>query len=217
MDVPIPLALGPNTADRFLMDPKRLGFYAARYTVAAKMLYGKQSILDVGCGDGLFVPTFLHDSKAKRVVGIDFDAELIAYANNTLLPAVHRSRPELDRDALIFQQSDFMEDNFSGYEGVACMDCIEHVEPDDSVEFVRRIKVSLKLHGMAIIGTPNRFAEHLGSPHSRTGHINSHSPDELRQALLRWFDNVALLGMNDGTLNVGHEHLWHYVIGVATV
>jgi hypothetical protein len=30
----------------------------------------------------------------------------------------------------------------------------------------------------------------------------------------REFRNVFMFGLNDGTLNVGHENLWHYIIGI---
>lgn len=215
MDVPVQLLLGPNTSDRFLMDPKRLGFYAARYTFAAKMLRGCGSILDVGCGDGLFTTTFLHDTKATTITGIDFDPELIAYANNVLLPAVHRARPDMTRDSLTFRCADFLGDEKLGeHDAVASMDCIEHVDPDQSHVFIERMHDALVYGGIGIIGTPNKYAEHLGSPHSRTGHINSMTPQDLREAMEREFARVFLFGLNDGTVNVGHEQLWHYVVGV---
>ena len=215
MDVPVQLLLGPNTSDRFLMDPKRIGFYALRYTFAAKMLRNCTSILDIGCGDGLMTTTFLHDTKAQTVLGIDFDPELIAYANNVLLPAVHRARPNLSRDSLTFRCGDFLNEEVGEYDAVVSMDCIEHIDPDQSHVFIERMHDALSYGGVAIIGTPNKYAEHLGSPHSRTGHINSMTPEDLRTAMEKEFPRVFMLGLNDGTLNVGHEHLWHYVIGVA--
>lgn len=216
MDVSVTLPLGPNTADRFLMDPKRLGFYAARYTFAAKMLHGCKSILDVGCGDGFFSTTLVHDTGAN-VTGIDFDPELITYANNVLAPAFRLARKDAP-PTLDFWCTDFLSDELlERYDGAVSMDCIEHIEPDETGDFIKRMHQSLVRGGVAIIGTPNQHAEALGSPHSRTGHINLFTPARLRKAMQREFRNVFMFGMNDGTLNVGHENLWHYVIGVGCV
>jgi hypothetical protein len=39
----IDLPLGPNSADRYLFDPKRFAFFLSRYKFAAKMLKGCRS------------------------------------------------------------------------------------------------------------------------------------------------------------------------------
>jgi hypothetical protein len=46
------------------------------------------------------------------------------------------------------------------------------------------------------------------------GHINNFTPQRLRDDLRKYFSAVFMFGMNDATLNVGHDHLWHYVIGI---
>ena len=44
--------LGPHTSSAFSLDPKHLVFTLSRYKFVAKMLSGRESALEVGCGDG---------------------------------------------------------------------------------------------------------------------------------------------------------------------
>lgn len=215
MDTAGTLPLGPNTFDRFIHDPKRLGFYSARYSFAAKMLQGCGTIIDIGCGDGFFDLTLLTDTDAHWVLGVDFDEALIRYAAETLLPAFNAANPNRS-DRVDFMHADFLSPNgpFQGWDGAVSMDCIEHIEPDDAPSFIQRMAAALSPNGVAVIGTPNQYASHFASPHSKVGHINLYTPDRLREAMQVEFPRVFMFGMNDGTLNMGHEQLWHYVIGV---
>lgn len=47
-----PVHLGVMSSETWRRDPKRLGFVLARYKFVSKMLRGKQTVLEVGCGDG---------------------------------------------------------------------------------------------------------------------------------------------------------------------
>lgn len=211
-DVPVSLRLGPNTVDRFLLDPKRLGFYAARYTFAAKMLRDSAAIVDVGCGDGFFTTTFLSDTKAVDILGIDFDEDLIRYASIDLMAALTQARTDSER--IDFRHADFFENGATGFDGLCCMDCIEHIDPERSNTFVRRLAAALNHDGVAVVGTPNEYAAHLGSPHSKLGHVNNFTPERLRTEMKVHFSTVFMFGLNDSTLHVGHEHLWHYIIAI---
>lgn len=215
-DVKVSLKLGPNTADRYAGDPKRLAFFLYRYAIAAKLLHDKSSILDVGCGDGFGLSTFLQDTAARGIVGMDFDESLIRYAKCELLPALHIARGA-DASRLSFTHGDFLETNHRNWAGIVSLDCIEHIDPNCSQEFLDKIGDALPRGGMAVVGTPNEHAAHLGSAHSRLGHINNFTPDRLREEMKHaGFSNVILMGLNDCTINMGHPSLWHYILGVGT-
>lgn len=215
LDTPVSLRLGPNTVDRFLGDPKRLSFMFARYAFAAKMLQGCESILEVGCGDGLGTLTFLSDTRASDILGVDFDEDLIRYALSDLMPAVSKARPD-EAPRVTFLHADFLSWNFPTFFAGACsLDCIEHIDPAESHAFLGQLADALSPRGIAVIGTPNEYAAHLGSAHSQVGHINNFTPARLRAELGAHFQTVFLFGLNDATLHVGHEHLWHYILAVA--
>src|SRR5450755_3871811 len=52
-------------------DPRRIAFFLARYKFVSKMLRGKKSALEVGCGDAF--GTRIVRQEVPRVVAIDFD------------------------------------------------------------------------------------------------------------------------------------------------
>lgn len=209
-------ALGPNTLDRWINDPKRLGFMLARYKFAAKMLSQCNSILEVGCGDGFGSVTFLSDTKAQRIVCLDYYAPLIEHARNDLYPALVKARPK-DAHRISFGTRDFF--NGSGqrnqFEGLVSLDCIEHIDPKRSYEFIGRMADSLVDHGIAVVGTPNALAAQYASPHSKIGHVNLLSPDQLREELSKKFKTVFLFSMNDELVHCGFDKLGHYILAVA--
>src|SRR3989344_7696523 len=69
------ISLGPWTSYSLLNDPKHMCFVLSRYKFCAKILEGKESILEIGCGDGFGIPIIAQ--QAKFVLGIDTDARLI--------------------------------------------------------------------------------------------------------------------------------------------
>ncbi|MDE7185638.1 MAG: hypothetical protein K2O40_14525 [Lachnospiraceae bacterium] len=50
------LKLGSWTSESMTHDPRHLAFVLSRYKFVAKMLEGKNSVLEVGCGDGFGIP-----------------------------------------------------------------------------------------------------------------------------------------------------------------
>lgn len=75
--------LGPHSSYEWNNSRRQLLFTAARYKFAMKMignLYesNKKEILDLGCSDGF--GTYYVAEYAKKVLGVDFDAEAIEFA-----------------------------------------------------------------------------------------------------------------------------------------
>jgi len=212
LDTGTKITLGPNTADRYLTDPKRLVFFLSRYKFAAKMLKNATAIVDIGCGDGFGTNTFIADTKAS-VKGIDFDAELIAHANGLQLELT-RLYPEKGA-RLSFVNGDLLSMvTAPAYDGLSCMDVIEHIEPSRVADFVRNVGGLLKDKGVAVIGTPNLHAKQYASPHSEIGHINDYDPIRLYDELRKEFSVVLQFSMNDEMVHTGFDKLAHYLVAV---
>jgi cyclopropane fatty-acyl-phospholipid synthase-like methyltransferase len=210
----IDLMWGPTDVDRFLFDPKRIAFFMSRYKFAAKMLRDCGSILDVGCGSGMGTLTFLSDTSAERVRGVDFERRVIDHANGHMLLALKEARPA-DAKKLEFLCRDFMGDAPSGiFDGVCSLDVIEHIEPERSHEFIGRISDALTDRGVAVIGTPSLAGSQYASVHSQIGHINLYDHDRFRKELGREFSRVFLFSMNDEIVHTGFDKLAHYLIAV---
>ena len=69
------LTLGPWTSYSVSNDPKHLVFTLGRYKFCAKMLEGRDSVIDVGPGDGIGLP--LIAQSVKQVYADDWDERLI--------------------------------------------------------------------------------------------------------------------------------------------
>src|SRR5262249_52865527 len=63
-------------------DPRRISFFLARYKFVSKMLRGKQSALEVGCGDAF--GTRIVCQEVPRVVAVDFDPIFVRDVNDRM-------------------------------------------------------------------------------------------------------------------------------------
>jgi 2-polyprenyl-3-methyl-5-hydroxy-6-metoxy-1,4-benzoquinol methylase len=210
-----PLLWGPTDVDRFILDPKRIAFFMARYKFAAKMLRDCSSIIDVGCGSGMGTLTYLSDTGAKHVLGVDFEQVVIDHAVNHLCAAVQKLRPE-DVERLTFACRDFSAGPYARgvHDGLSCMDVIEHVEPEKAWQFIQRIAATLTDNGIAVIGTPSLAGSAYASAHSQIGHINLYDPDRFRAELGQHFRHVFLFSMNDEIVHTGFDKMAHYLMAL---
>src|SRR5687768_15744146 len=63
-----PVILGPYTSHIWRTDPRHLGFLLARYKFVAKMLEGKNQVIEVGCGDCFGIPVVLQTVKSVHAI-----------------------------------------------------------------------------------------------------------------------------------------------------
>jgi 2-polyprenyl-3-methyl-5-hydroxy-6-metoxy-1,4-benzoquinol methylase len=209
-----PLRWGPTNVDRYIGDPKRIAFFMARYKFAGKMMRDCESVLDVGCGDGMGTIGFLNETKAQSIVGVDFEPESINYAWNDMLPALRALRPN-DAGRVEFFHSDFMEWAASQpFDGVVCLDVIEHIERAAAPAFIAKMADHLSGHGVCVVGTPSLAGEQFASVHSRAGHINLYDPARLHDELAKQFARVFMFSMNDEIVHTGFDKLAHYLMAV---
>lgn len=209
------LSLGPNSTDRYLFDPKRLAFFLSRYKFAAKMLKRCRSIVDVGCGDGMGTLTYLSDTVAERVQGVDFDERLIAHANDVLRSTLEKGSPERAAK-LSFIQHDVLAGDIpnASFEGLSNLDVIEHIEQELEHDFLSRLAGCLVPSGVAVIGTPNDYARIYASKESEIGHINNYSPQRFQETLEKHFGRVFMFSMNDEVVHTGFDKLSHYLLAL---
>lgn len=214
LDSKVKLTMGPNSVDRYLGDPKRYGFMLARYAVAAKIVKSCSTILDVGCGSGDGTLTFLSDTKAHFVWGVDYDKELIDFARAELWTAADKARGDAHR--LHFSHGDFVKDRptHDHVEAVVSLDCIEHIDAADTPAFLSKIADILTPDGLAVIGTPNENAAKYASAHSACGHINNFTPERLEQEMSNHFSRVIMISMNDSVAHFGFLPMAHYIIAI---
>ena len=198
------VTLGPYNAQPLIYDTKHLAFTFSRYKFAGKMLRKCQHIIEMGCGEGLGTLTFLSETKAK-ITGIDFDLEQLKYAQ-TLLPFVNERIKFIYHDIIstpyITEPAD----------GIVCLDVVEHIHPLEEETFWRNSLSCLKKGGLAVIGTPNKYAAQFASVQSNAGHINLFEPDRLVETMEQYFSHVFIFSMNDEVIHTGYNKLAHYLL-----
>lgn len=147
-----------------MKDPKHFGFTLSRYKFAAKMLKGCRRIIEIGCGEGVGALMLLAETSAA-IEALDFDECQIGYAKKNILPYA--------KDRIEFICHDMVSRPYGGMmvDGFVCIDVMEHVHYREEDKFLRNCASSVEDGGVAVFGTPNKFAEKCASVRSKKGHI----------------------------------------------
>jgi 2-polyprenyl-3-methyl-5-hydroxy-6-metoxy-1,4-benzoquinol methylase len=200
-----PVQLGPMTGDTWRTDPRRLTFLLARYKFVSKMLAGKASVLEIGCGDGFGMRLVLQT--VERGFGYDFDPLFVEWAQKTA---------QREGIAAEFAVGDITESAPPGkFAAAYSLDVIEHIEPAFEHKFVSNIAAALDPDGVCIIGTPNVTSAPYASEPSRIGHINLKSAESLTESLSAVFQHVFMFSMNDEVVHTGYAPMAHYLFALA--
>jgi SAM-dependent methyltransferase len=194
------LSLGRYTADDYINNPKHIAFVASRYKFCAKLLAGMDTVIEIGCGDGFGSP----------IVASEVGCLICTDINPPMLEDI-RKRHVFLKNAT-YELFEFREQSYRPQaDAIFLVDVIEHIFSHEEAAFMSNIAASLKMHGTALIGTPNKTAEQYASEWSRQGHVNLKTHKELRDLGLKYFHNVFMFGMNDEVLHTGYPPMCHYL------
>jgi 2-polyprenyl-3-methyl-5-hydroxy-6-metoxy-1,4-benzoquinol methylase len=195
--------LGLMTNQVWHDDPKRLVFSLARYKFVAKMLGGRQRVLEVGCGDGFASRIVQQD--VKHLTISDFDPVFVADAKA-------RATRRWPADAVVL---DILSEPPAGrFDAAYSLDVLEHIPAEREDTFLSNIASALEDHGVLIIGMPSLESQAYASPPSREGHINCKRGPELKKVLERHFHNVFMFSMNDEVVHTGFFPMAHYLLAL---
>jgi len=197
------ILLGPWTSYSMLNDPKHMCFVLARYKFCAKMMEGKDAILEIGCGDGFGLPIVAQN--AKRVLGIDVDDRLINGNSERLRDIKNIQFEKIDICKIVPKRQ---------FDAAFSIDVIEHLDPHLEKPFMSNTVKCLKKDGICIIGTPNVTANKYATDRSRIQHINLKGHKELREILNKYFINGFLFSMNDEVVHTGYYPMAHYLFAI---
>jgi len=197
--------LGVEKNGNWQTDPRRLVFVLSRYKFVSKMLSGRQSVLEVGCGDAWPVRIVLQE--VARLHAIDIDPIFVEDAQAGMTPrwpftaAVH--------------------DMLSGplpaqFDAAYSLDVIEHIAAEHEDTFVRNIADSLLPHGVLLVGMPSLESQQYASALSKAGHVNCKSAKDFRALLGRHFHNVFVFSMNDEVVHTGFYPMAQYLFALCT-
>ncbi|HZD26362.1 MAG TPA: class I SAM-dependent methyltransferase [Alphaproteobacteria bacterium] len=196
-------SLGVMTNQVWRDDPRRLAITLSRYKFVAKMLSGKQSAVEVGCGDG-FGGRIVQQEVGELTL-LDIDPVFIADIERRMHP--HWPLKAAVHDML---QGPYPE----RFEAAYSLDVLEHIPASEERRFLANIAASLTDDGVLIVGMPSLNSQAYASPQSKAGHINcKHAPD-LKALLQNFFANVFVFSMNDEVVHTGYWPMAHYCLAL---
>jgi hypothetical protein len=199
--------LGLMTNQAWTDDPRHFLFTLSRYKFVAKMLSGRNHVLEVGCADAFGTRLVLQE--VKRITATDFDP---VFVNDVLARMDDRWPFEcLQHDMLTGPLAGIPD---GGFDGGFALDVIEHIPAEQENQFVGNFVESLSPEGVLILGSPSIDSQTYASAPSKASHVNCKSGPELRALLERFYHNVFLFSMNDEVVHTGYSPMAHYLIGV---
>jgi len=184
-------------------DPKRVVFVLSRYKFVAKMLSGKNNVLEVGCADA-FGSHIVADEVNSLTVS-DFDPLFIQKVKEN-------ARYDWQKNALVHDILNAPSPQ--KYDAVYCLDVFEHIEPRHEQTLLTNLVNSITEKGVAIIGIPSLESQKFASPQSIEGHVNCLSGDVFKAHLNEHFSHVFLFSMNDEVVHTGFYPMAHYLFAL---
>jgi cyclopropane fatty-acyl-phospholipid synthase-like methyltransferase len=197
--------LGVMMSHDWHTDPKHLLFNLSRYKFVAKMLSGKDKVLEVGCGDAFC--SRIVQSEVKSLTAVDFDPIFIQDAKD-------RMDSHWKFDLRVHDMT--MKPVNDKFDAVYSIDVLEHIPKDKEDSFIRNMMLSLNTHGLLIIGTPSIYSQPYASSRSKEGHVNCKSYEEIKKLLEKCFYQVIIFCMNDELIHTGFNKMSHYYFAICS-
>lgn len=197
--------LGIMTNQRWRDDPRGLLFILARYKFVAKMLSGKQRVVEIGCADAF--GTRIVQQEVGSVTAIDFDPVFIDDARSRMAAEGWQCETVI-HDILTGPMPP------GGFDAAYSLDVFEHITPEKEDLFVGNIARSLVPNGVAVIGSPSLQSQAYASEGSKVGHVNCKDGKDYRKVMERHFANVFLFSMNDEVVHTGFSPMAHYLLAL---
>lgn len=202
-----PVTMGLTSGSTYRSDPRRLVFLLSRYKFSAKILSGKSSVLEIGCGDGFGSQLLLQE--VKSYVGIDIDPIFIENAKTRFTDIDKRKF-----DVFNILQSRYKSIIDEKFQSAISLDVLEHIEPASEEVFLKNICSSIEPHGIFVCGMPSLESQTYASG-GGAGHINCKTGSDLKKLIDKFFHNTFLFSMNDEVVHTGFEKMAHYIMVVA--
>jgi len=184
--------MGLMTSYRWRTDPKTVLFMLSRYKFVSRVMAGKLSVLEFGCGDAF--GSRLVAETVGGLVCLDKDEQILKSA-----------QPHPKITYLIGSVIDHW------YDAIFALDVLEHMTSEEMKECLVSAWTNAPL---VLVGMPSLESQEFASPLSKQNHINCLSGEGLRDAMKKHFSEVLLFSMNDEVVHTGFTKMAHYLIAI---
>lgn len=198
-------SLGMMTSQGWDDDPKRLVFTLSRYKFVAKMLEGRNNVLEVGSADAF--ASRIVKQHVKRLTVTDFDPIFLDDVNA-------RMSKEWPLDVAIHDMVKGPMDQV--YDAAYALDVLEHIQPSDEKAFIINICKSLTDDGVLIFGMPSLESQPYASEVSKEGHVNCKTLPDFKAVMGQYFYSVFMFSMNDEVVHTGFHKMANYLLAVCS-
>lgn len=124
-------------------------WHQSRFLASARLLDARQgeSVLDVGCGSGVFAD--LLSKSGANIVAVDANRSAIEFASQKF------QKPNLQFRLGLVDEIQFGKNSF---DKASFLEVIEHISVEQATETLRRLHGVLRDKGRLVISTPNRLS-----------------------------------------------------------
>lgn len=197
--------LGMMTSQGWDDDPKRLVFTLSRYKFVAKMLDGRNNVLEVGSADAF--ASRIVKQHVKKLTVTDFDPIFINDVNA-------RIDPEWPMDVAVHDMVKSPMNQL--YDAAYALDVLEHIQPKDENAFIKNTCESLTDDGVLIFGMPSLESQPYASKASKEGHVNCKTSPDFKEVMSQYFHSVFMFSMNDEVIHTGFHKMANYLMAVCS-
>lgn len=202
-----PERFGPMAGYCWRTDPRHVLFTLARYQFVAKLLAGRDRVLEIGCADA-FGTRLVAAEVRWGVTAIDVDPAMIAAAREQAW--AQGRHPKLD----CYVHDLLAGGPIPGHDAAYAIDVLEHIPPADEHTFLRHACQSITPDGVLVLGTPSLESQQYASAPSKEGHVNCKTLGELRELVAQHCKTVFTFGQNDAVIHTGYGPMCHYLWAV---
>jgi 2-polyprenyl-3-methyl-5-hydroxy-6-metoxy-1,4-benzoquinol methylase len=176
-------------------DQDNYHIHLARYMFAARQFSSSSTVLEIGCGSGYgarLLSDFALEVDAYDIASEELNQKWASYQKSNL--GYHNSLPN------------------KKYDFIVSFEVVEHVNESDLKEYFNNIKTRLKKNGVVFLSTPRAIPFKDRSKNRQKEHIYEYSPEEFKELLKNYFNNVFLFSQNDAIISTQNPQMaWNLV------
>ncbi len=166
----------------------------SRFKFASKLISQNDTLLDIGCGQGL--SSIFFSDYCKFVYGVDLLSDFLNH----------------DRKNIKFIKKSIFNIHKKNFNRkiniITLIDFIEHFKKSDGALILSKCSKLLdKKGGTLIIGTPSVYSSKYRSKRSKKQHIHEYDGMELKNLCSQYFSRTFLFSMNDELVHTGFYKL----------